>query len=298
MPDKDKMDIIESKLDRKLIKSIFMPLIYGKTLNSIIKDIRKTYGLLLSREDINKVGKLSDEFWKEKYPDIVNLMKLIKLVGSFSSKKDRAVYYSIPYFTTKQDYMAFENESISVYEEITRKRRKATLRIPSQERDMRKTQAATCANFIHQKDAYISMKVIQAILKRKADIYTVHDNFITTARYVKVVPQIYTEAFLEMGFPLKIINHFINQNLIIPEKGVLQIDESIPFTESFLEDILKSIYPDPDNETRTDKVTEFIDSYTEYVNYLGGQQVSISDDKWNKFQKHLKKRDYNYSVHY
>lgn len=34
--DKFKMEIIESKLDRKLIKSIFMPLIYGKTLISII----------------------------------------------------------------------------------------------------------------------------------------------------------------------------------------------------------------------------------------------------------------------
>lgn len=235
---------------------------------------------------------------KISYPDIVNLMKLIKLVGSFCSKKDRAVYYSIPYFTTKQDYMAFENESISVYEETTRKRRKATLRIPSQERDMRKTRAATCANFIHQKDAYISMKVIQALLQHFADIYTVHDKFITTAPYVKVVPEIYTQAFLNMGFPLIIINHFINQNLIIPEKGDLKIDESIPFTESFLEDILKSIYPDPDIETRTDKVTEFIDSYTQYVNYVGGQQVNFSDEKWYRFKTLLENRKHNYSVHY
>jgi hypothetical protein len=37
-------------------------------------------------------------------------MKLIKLVGSLCSIKDRVVYYSIHYFTTKQDYMSFENE--------------------------------------------------------------------------------------------------------------------------------------------------------------------------------------------
>nr|YP_009381569.1 hypothetical protein AEK19_MT1155 [Utricularia reniformis]ART31369.1 hypothetical protein AEK19_MT1155 [Utricularia reniformis] len=35
-----KMDIIESRLDRKLIKSLFMPLIYGKTLISMEKDRR------------------------------------------------------------------------------------------------------------------------------------------------------------------------------------------------------------------------------------------------------------------
>lgn len=101
-----------------------------------------------------------------------------------------------------------------------------------------------------------------------------------------------------MGFPLKIINHFINQNLIIPEKGDLEIDESIPFTESFLEDILKSIYPDPDNETRSDKVTEFIDSYTQYINYVGGQQVNFSDEKWYRFKTLLENRKHNYSVHY
>ena len=38
--DKLQMEIIESKLDRKLIKSLFILLIYGKTLISMEKDIR------------------------------------------------------------------------------------------------------------------------------------------------------------------------------------------------------------------------------------------------------------------
>lgn len=113
--DKLKMEIIESKLDRKLIKRLFMPLIYGKTLISMEKDISLTYGQLLSRKDSYNLAKLSNEFWIHKYPDIVNLMKLITIISWFCSAKDRAVVYSIPYFTTKQDYMSFVKEEIIVY---------------------------------------------------------------------------------------------------------------------------------------------------------------------------------------
>ncbi|KAJ4715245.1 DNA-directed RNA polymerase [Melia azedarach] len=204
--DKLKMEIIESKLDRKLIKKLFMPLIYGKTLISMEKDIRLTYGQLLSIKDTHNLAKLSNEFWIHKYPDIVNFMKLIIFVSWFCSAKDRAVFYSIPFFTTKQDYMSFKKENISVYERSTKKRRRATLSIPTTKRDKRKTQSATCANFIHQKDAYIAMKVVESLLSQRVDIYTVHDNFITTPPYVKVVPDIYTKVFISMGHPLQIIN--------------------------------------------------------------------------------------------
>lgn len=61
--DKVKMDIIESKIDRKLIKSLFMPLIYGKTLISMVKDIRLTYGQFLSQKDCCNLAKLINEFW-------------------------------------------------------------------------------------------------------------------------------------------------------------------------------------------------------------------------------------------
>ncbi|KAL0302646.1 UNVERIFIED_CONTAM: putative DNA-directed RNA polymerase [Sesamum calycinum] len=56
--DKSKIDIIESKLDRKLIKILFMPLIYGKTLNSMENDIRQRYGQLINvvEELISRIG--------------------------------------------------------------------------------------------------------------------------------------------------------------------------------------------------------------------------------------------------
>ncbi|XP_031396899.1 uncharacterized protein LOC116207918, partial [Punica granatum] len=199
--DKLQMEIIESKLDRKLIKSLFMPLIYGKTLISMEKDIRLKYGELLSRKDSYNLAKLSNEFWIHKYPDIVNFMKLITIISWFCSVMDRAVVYSIPYFTTKQDYMSFVKEEIMVYERTSKKRRRVTLSVPTMKRDKRKTQSSACANFIHQKDAYIAMKVVESLLREGAPIYTVHDNFITTPPYVRIVPDIYTKVFINMGPP-------------------------------------------------------------------------------------------------
>jgi hypothetical protein len=45
-------------------------------------------------------------------------------------------------------------------------------------------------------------------------------------------------------------------------------------------------------------VTEFIDSYTQYAIYLGGQQENFSDDMWYRFKTLLENRKRNYSVHY
>lgn len=134
------------------------------------KDIRLTYGQLLSRKDSYNLAKLSNEFLIHKYPDIANLMKLITIVSWFCSAKDRAVFYSIPYFTTRQDYMSFIKENRSVYERSTKKRRRVTLSIPTVKRDRRKTQSSTFANFIHQKDAYIAMKVVESLLSQRAAI--------------------------------------------------------------------------------------------------------------------------------
>lgn len=60
------------------------------------------------------------------------------------------------------------------------------------------------------------MKVVELLLSQRAAIYTVHENLITTPPYVKVVPDIYTKVFINMGHPLKIIHYFLKRNLILP----------------------------------------------------------------------------------
>lgn len=91
-----------------------------------------------------------------------------------------------------------------VYEKLTKKRRKVTLRVPTTKRNKRKSQISACANFLHQKDAFIAIQVVESLLKKGAPIYTtVHENFITTVPYVRMVPEIYTSVFVNMGHPHK-----------------------------------------------------------------------------------------------
>lgn len=65
--DEGKMQIIESKLDRKLIKTLLMPLIYGKTMISMAEDISLKYGQLLSKKECYNLAQLCYNFWKNKY---------------------------------------------------------------------------------------------------------------------------------------------------------------------------------------------------------------------------------------
>lgn len=314
--DQSKINIIESKLDRKLIKSLFMPLIYGKTKISMVQDISIKYGDLLSRKDSFKLASLCYEFWSYKYPDIVNFMKLITIISWFCSELEKPVYYSIPYFTTKQDYMSFIKENIVVYERNTKKRRRVTLSVPTINRDRRKTQAAACANFIHQKDAYIAIQVVESLLTLDAPIYTVHDNFITTQPYVKGVPSIYTSVFIKMGNPLKIINEFLFINLIQDQCTTIPTysgNYDQPIDPSYLTYFLSIIEPHKDNKKKKiiwdKKVSEFIQYYNNYVDSVYSSQVRDSrvhlqnkDDstnqKWENFKKLIDNRSSNFSVHY
>ncbi|KAL5737132.1 hypothetical protein ACOSQ2_031920 [Xanthoceras sorbifolium] len=99
---------------------------------------------------------------------------------------------------------------------LHKKRRRVTLRVPSSKRDRRKTEISTFVNFIHQRDAHIAMSVVEYMLLFGAPIYTVHDNFITTAQYSVEIPKIYSKVIRDMGPPLSIINEFIYMNVIQP----------------------------------------------------------------------------------
>jgi DNA-directed RNA polymerase len=297
------MEIIESKLDRKLIKSLFMPMVYGKTTISMGNDIRQQYGDLLSSKDSSNLAKLCANFWSHKYPDIVNFMELISLISRLCSEMDRAVVYSTPYLTTKQDYMSFVKEEIMVYERTTKKRRRVTLKVPTMNRDRRKTKTSACANFIHQKDAYIAMKVVESLLIKRAPIYTVHDNFLTTAPYAQIVPDIYTEVFMTLGSPLKCINDFIRQNLIIPyfttgdinnlPSPLYNHDNNSPMPSDYLTDLLNKLPPTKEKKKWDEMVSDFVMHYNKYVDAVGSNQ-----EKWEKFKKLIENRSNNYSLHY
>ncbi|XP_019435869.1 PREDICTED: uncharacterized protein LOC109342314 [Lupinus angustifolius] len=270
------------------------------------------YENLLSPKDSYNLAKLSNDFWKYKYPDIANLMKLISLLCWFSSVMDRAVIYGISYFKTIQDYMSFEKEVIIVYERDSKKRRRVTLSVPTTKRDKRKTQSSACANFIHQKDAYIALKVVESLLREGAPIYTVHDNFITTASYARIVPDIYTNVFIQMGHPINFINDLININIIIPYKhnylkdhlNTTSLINDEPINDQYLTDIFNNLLPTTykskvKRKMWDNKVSEFVKCYNTYVESVWNKDSSIlNENNWYKFQKLLENKSHNYSVHY
>lgn len=105
--------------------------------------------------------------------------------------------------------------NIWVYDRLHKKRRRVTLRVSSSKRDRRKTEISTFVNFIHQRDAHIAMRVVETMQLIGAPIYTVHDNFISTAKYCDSIPLIYSNVIRDMGPPLSILNEFIYMNVII-----------------------------------------------------------------------------------
>ncbi|XP_051115576.1 probable DNA-directed RNA polymerase [Andrographis paniculata] len=129
--DKNILNIILIAMNRKLVKQLFMPMVYGKTLKSMEQDISEHYGAYLSRRDSSSLARLVKEFFIYKYPDIDNFLKLIATVGWLCSTMGRAVVYSTPFFSTKQDYMSFDKEKITVTDRKTRKKRTITVNIPT-----------------------------------------------------------------------------------------------------------------------------------------------------------------------
>lgn len=113
-------------------------------------------------------------------------------------------------------------------------RRKVTLRVSSNDRDRRKTVTSTFVNFIHQRDAYLAMKVVESMLEYDAPIYTVHDNFISTSHACNYLPGIYNKVFSLMGPPLTIINEFIYSNII--EQAIMYHNNSEILSNSIEKD--------------------------------------------------------------
>lgn len=304
-------EIICPRITRQLVKGLFMPMIYGKTIISMTADIKVHFSTFLSASECYKLASHCSKFWNDKFPDIINLMKLVRNIGWFSSARDLPVYYSIPTFTTVQDYMKSKAVNIWLYDRLHKKRRQVTLRIPTDIRDRRKTDVATFANFIHQKDAWIAMNMVERLHNIGAPVYTVHDNFITNAIFAKQIPLEYILVFNDkfIGNPLHLINRYIDKNLCSNYMAYdYNILEPIPL------DILKHIleYYMPKDLSKKQKLTwdrkidSIVEAYKSYVHtvcirpYKTETEPSIIDDKWANFIINMYKwsdYDYIYCLH-
>lgn len=300
-------NLICSGLTRKLIKRLFMPLVYGKTMISMSNDIYNHYSTLLGKKESVALASSILKFFKFRFPGIVNLMALVSNVAWIPAALEKPVFYSIPLLTSVQDYMKFKNVNIWVYDRIHKKRRQVSLRIPTENRDRRKTHTSTFANFIHQKDANIAMFMILEIMKLGgAPVYTVHDNFITAAPYAMLLSNLYLKMFSEGRDPLYTINSFITRNLLDGRASPYPLDEPLPL--DYLKNILVNKIPknlSKQNKLIWNKKVESI--YAAYKYYLitsCGYDTKTGEShyntKLNDFKENMLYWDfykYKYSLH-
>lgn len=314
LENKNLSTVVCEHLTRKLVKGIFMPLIYGKTLMSTASDLKDNLSHYITHKECFDVASVCFKFWSIKYPGMECLIRLIRHIGWIASARDCPVFYKIPYYTTVQDYMKMDAINIWVYDPHHKKRRRVTLRVSSSKRDRRKTEISTFVNFIHQKDALIAMNVVMRMLKKEAPIYTVHDNFITTAQYCYYIPRIYSSIICEMGPPLSIINEFIYMNVIKPFLKMNE-NEILSFTNGVIsQDILKYYLEKnvPENiskkmrDTWGERITGILASYNNYTRNVCGHFETVEEgwlaheQKWNQFKDQLKSKKDSpyYCVHY
>lgn len=307
--------IVNNLLTRKLVKGIFMPIIYGKTLMSTACDLKDHLSHFITHKECSMVASVC---WRTKSHGMESLIQLIRHIGWITSARDSPVFYRVPYFTTVQDYMVLEPINIWVYDRLSKKRRRVTLRVSSSKRDRRKTEISTFVNFIHQKDAHIAMKVVESMLSMDAPIYTVHDNFITTAQYSHKISLIYSDVIRSMGPPLSILNKFIYMNVIKPivkreSYGPTEDDiASRVIPNDMLHYYLKAHVPEQISkkmrDTWTVKITGILNSYNNYTRKVCGNLKSPNprcswlahEQKWDEFKLKLRARDGipYYCVHY
>nr|YP_005090412.1 orf2 gene product [Dorcoceras hygrometricum]AEK53323.1 hypothetical protein [Dorcoceras hygrometricum] len=297
---------INGILTRKIAKGIFMPMIYGKTLMSTACDLKRDLSSFITNKECFELASICFKFWKTKYSHMECLIRLIRHIGWIVSASDRIVNYNAKNLITVQNYTKIEPINIWIYDKMNKKRRRVTLRVSSDKKDTRKTETSTFVNFIHQKDANIAMNVVESLMKNYNDcpIYTVHDNFITTAKYNKRLSEFYSYAIKSMGNPLVIINSFIWKNVILPPilAGKAEVTnkpdwDSWVFTREALFYYLIANIPDnlsyQMKKTWNERISGVISSYENYI--LCGNTFIGHERKWNEFKGKVRCQ---YCVHY
>lgn len=119
--DKDLADIVRDQLTRKLFKSVYMPLVYGKTKYSARTDILKALDFTLTKGDAYKLADAMYRFWAERFPARNMLMELVNEVGWLCGFLNKPVKYHGEHITTIQDYVKCESFTTSVYNTTLKK---------------------------------------------------------------------------------------------------------------------------------------------------------------------------------
>jgi len=228
-------NIVNTLFDRKIVKKIFMPIVYGKTQFSAAKELAEQIGRYTSMANIYDLTRVCFKYWEKDFAGMKNLMKLVASISWVAAAIQQPVVLSNKYWVTHQDYFVKKAVRVTLrYKSKTTEgkakaaRAAVTLRLPTEKRNTRKSASSTFANFIHQKDGLTAINFILMMMNFKnnpdlqnlkldlsrAPIYTVHDNFITTPLYANYLPYLYRRAIRLMGHPLTMVNKLVFDNII------------------------------------------------------------------------------------
>lgn len=297
--------LIIKSIDRKLVKALFMPIIYGKTVISTATDLRTTLSKFVTKGESMILAKICFAFWRKTYRGMDCLINLIKSIGWMVSARGSHVRYQNKIYTTVQKYMKMDAVKIWIYDRENKKKRQVTLRVSTDKNDKRKSEIATFVNFIHQFDAFIAMSVIYEMPSYASHIYTVHDNFITIPYSCDDLPDLYKRAFCRNN-PLEIINRYIYTN-VMEHLGMIDglthmeskhfqrlrnndgydtliIHESI-LSKYLICNMPKNLKRKIDTQTWEGKINTIITSYKEYVATICRCESPGKDYDINKLQK-------------
>ncbi|MCO5550120.1 hypothetical protein L7F22_066860 [Adiantum nelumboides] len=111
--------MIETIFTKRLIKRMFMPLTYGKTIKAIADDIYGVMKQYISYKTSMKLGKEAYTFWCARYYGVANLLKLFGEKYSFTATNGVISEYSKPSFTCSrvaesEEESAFASLSLSL----------------------------------------------------------------------------------------------------------------------------------------------------------------------------------------
>lgn len=109
--------VLIKNLDRKLVKSVYMPLIYGKTLMSTVKDIIAKLSRHITRKDGFTAAQIFFKYFIERYKTVDNLIQLIRDIAWLVTSANRVVRIQNEFMCTLQDYLC--HEKINVYVQVS-----------------------------------------------------------------------------------------------------------------------------------------------------------------------------------
>lgn len=105
-------------------------------------------------------------------------------------------------------------KNYTVSNKTQKKTHRITLSISTTKRDTAKSRRASFANFIHQKDAAITTRVVHECILNAILVYTVHHNLIVPATRAAYLPSYYSRALADLVHPLHLIYGLLFENLI------------------------------------------------------------------------------------